>query len=189
MSASTILHGIVAQQIKEQPKRQPLHASHARPTPYTPLSDTCPHLSAVGSHIFNLVSHVIRFSDLVDLWVIKITRSREQKTKTRVRDSAVTMTKLYDYQTWQTHVLGLWAFILDCAFWVLIGWATNHKECYWNILFLLKIKTKLKKTKNRDCLKWSGKTSRPPSLANGLAHKSKLAREVLRAIELVMTKK
>ena len=143
----------------------------------------------VGSHIFNLVSHVIRFSDLVDLWVIKITRSRELKTKTRVCDSAVTMTKLYDYQTWQTHVLGLWAFILDCAFWVLIGWATNHKECYWNILFLLKIKTKLKKTKNRDCLKWSGKTSRLRSLANGLAHKSKLAREVLRAIELVMTKK
>ena len=98
-----------------------------------------------------LAIHGIRFSDLVDLWVIKIrkpmilcarstSRSREQSTKHRSRSEnvrkfclsynivriRVRIRRLYHYQTWQTHFhgvrKGLWAFFL-IAFGLLIGWA------------------------------------------------------------------
>ena len=90
-------------------------------------------------------------SDLADLWVIKIkslwsfarvvhrnhmnrAQNADQAARTceRFVYSVVKITRLYDYQTWQTFfekfkrcakVCGL--FILDCAFWLLIGWASN----------------------------------------------------------------
>ena len=52
------------------------------------------------------------FSDFVDLWVIKIkrSRSREQSTKRRSRSEKMRkfclFYRLYDYQTWQTHLFG-----------------------------------------------------------------------------------
>ena len=87
--------------------------------------------------------HVIRFSDLVDLWVIKIKpmifcARREHKTQIKQREQAkglfqysiVKITRLYDYQTWRTHLLDefircakVCGLFLDCAFRMLIGWA------------------------------------------------------------------
>ena len=69
------------------------------------------------------LDHVTRFSDLVDLWVIKIKKSqwsfahvvhRDQVNRARNTDDAartcerfvystVKITRLHDYQTWQTH--------------------------------------------------------------------------------------
>ena len=91
--------------------------------------------------------HLIRFSDLVELWVIKIIKRlwsfarvvrRDHVNRARNADhaartcesfvySVVKITRLYDYQTWQTdHEMrkGMWAFLCvpDCAFWMLIGW-------------------------------------------------------------------
>ena len=65
-----------------------------------------------------LTYHVMRFSGLVDLWVIKekpmilcarsTSRSREQSTECRSRNEnmrkvIVRITRLYDYQIWPTH--------------------------------------------------------------------------------------
>ena len=46
------------------------------------------------------------------------------------------MTRLYDYQTWHRHIFGendevckgLWAFFLDCALRMLIGWKANSNH-------------------------------------------------------------
>ena len=92
--------------------------------------------------------HVIEFSYLFDLWVIKILKkpmilcarstssSSEQSTKRRSRSESMRNfcffhsqnNNIYDYQTWQTR---FWrnsrgaqrfvGFFLDCAFQVLIG--------------------------------------------------------------------
>ena len=100
--------------------------------------------------------HVIAFSDLVDLWVIKIkkpmilcarstSRSREQSKNTdhtartweRFVYSIVKITRLYDYQTWQ-HIFGeirgvrkgLWAFFLIVRFgcWLAGQANSDHRE-------------------------------------------------------------
>ena len=59
--------------------------------------------------------HVIGFSDLIDLWVIKIkkpmilcvrsTSSTKRRSCERFDHSITKITRLYDYQTWQTHFL------------------------------------------------------------------------------------
>ena len=72
---------------------------------------------------------------------INMLRSSEQSTKGRL----IKRTRLYDYQTWQTHfsrnsrgAQSLWAFLLDCAFQMLIGWVSNNiTPITWNNLFLL----------------------------------------------------
>ena len=53
----------------------------------------------------------------------------------RFVSSIVKVARLYDYQTWRTHFgeihevrKGLWAFFLDCAFRLLIGWATKLRS-------------------------------------------------------------
>ena len=69
--------------------------------------------------------------------------SSEQSTKRRSRKenmriffySIVKITRSYDSQIWQTRFgeiyesrKGLWAFFLDCAFGMQIGWAGDHME-------------------------------------------------------------
>ena len=106
---------------------------------------------ALISHLFLFSDHVIGISDLVDLWVIKILKSLWSFARVVRRDHAnrawnadhaartcerfvysiVKITRLYDYQTWPTHlfvkftrcakVCGL--FFSWFAFRVLIGWA------------------------------------------------------------------
>ena len=64
-------------------------------------------------------------------------RSREARTCERFVYSVVKITRLYDYQTWRTlffweiHEVrkGIWAFLLDCALWELIGWASYGCIC------------------------------------------------------------
>ena len=78
--------------------------------------------------------HVTGFSDLVDLWVIKIKSPwsfahvirRDHVNRTTRRVYSVVKRRLYDYQTWQTSFLeihevrkGMWAFLpFDCADWL-----------------------------------------------------------------------
>ena len=92
--------------------------------------------SSVSSTI--LEKHFKCGSDLIDLWVIKIkkpmilcvrsTSSTKRRSCERFDHSITKITRLYDYQTWQTHFLrssrGAQRFLgsfLDCAFWMLIG--------------------------------------------------------------------
>ena len=94
--------------------------------------------------------HVIIFSDLTDLWVIKVKKkpmilcscsimstSCEQSMECRPSSKNVWKFCLFyvqnnkDYQTWPTHLFeklvkcakACGFFFLDCALWVLIGWA------------------------------------------------------------------
>ena len=65
------------------------------------------------------------------------TRNADHAARTRERFvySIVKITRLYDYQTWQTH---FWrnsrgaqrfvGFFLDCAFRMLIGWTGEHRS-------------------------------------------------------------
>ena len=116
----------------------------------------------MGTRLQLRALHVIGFPSLVDLWVIKIkkpmilcacstSRSREQSTKNadhtartceRFVYSVVKITRLYDYQTWQTRfwrnsrgaqrLMGL--FFLDCAFRMLIDWAGKLRSHVWLLL-------------------------------------------------------
>ena len=98
-------------------------------------------------------TNLIGFSDLFDLWVIKIKsprsfahvvrrdhanrhgtkrRSRRDSMPERFVYSIVKITRIYDFQKWQIHLRqihevrkGFWAFFLGCAFRMLIGWVSN----------------------------------------------------------------
>ena len=89
--------------------------------------------------------HLIGFSDLVGLWVIKIKkpmilcapstpRSREARNAARTRERFVYSIVKITRFLWLSNMAdifseiqevrkGLWAFFLDCAIRVLIGWA------------------------------------------------------------------
>ena len=98
----------------------------------------------------SLPNHVIGFSDLTDLWVIKIkkpmilctrctSRSRDQSTKRRSRSENIWKVCLFFSQNnkivWLSNVVDTFLeklkrcakvcglFSLDCTFWMLIGWA------------------------------------------------------------------
>ena len=92
--------------------------------------------------IVKLLSLCCRFvyqsTNLIDLWVIMILcalststsselRTKRSKNMRKVCLFLVQLSRLYDYQTWKTEIhevrKGLWAFFLDCAFRMLIGWA------------------------------------------------------------------
>ena len=96
------------------------------------------------------------FSDLVDLWVVKIKKSmilcarstwRSSEQAKRIENasakrimqrerekfvySLVKITRLTDYQTWRTHSRGAQrhvGFFLDCALRMLIGWADKFRS-------------------------------------------------------------
>ena len=75
------------------------------------------------------------FAHVVHRDLVNRTRNTDHAARTceRFAYSIVIITRLYDYQTWRTHSFearkGLWAFFLDCAFRMLIGWAdTDHVE-------------------------------------------------------------
>ena len=121
-----------------------------------------------GNYISNykywLSKRTVGFSDLVALWVIKIkkpmilcarstSRSREQKPKScgdnmrkvcsfySHNNKIVWLSNMADMFVWDIHEVrkGLWAFILDCAFRVLSGWAGelwSHGRNRWSILLI-----------------------------------------------------
>ena len=127
------------------------------------VSHSFPFVSLFHASLQSLLCQVIsrkkpcdRFFDLVDLWVMILcarstSRSREQSTKRRSRSEnmrnvcLVKITRLYDYQTWQTHFgeihevrKGLWGFSWSCfsdADW--LGWQTpvtwggKSIHCLW----------------------------------------------------------
>ena len=82
------------------------------------------------------------------LSVRSTSKPRDQSTKRRSHSENVwkicLVTRLRNYQTWRTHFWeihevrkGLWAFFLDCAFRMLIGWATDHVCQSWKFQLLL----------------------------------------------------
>ena len=110
--------------------------------------------------VWLISSHVIGFSDLVDLWVIKIKKPMilcafgTWRPSTKYRSHSENMQKVclffsqnnefYDYQTWETFFLdiydvrkGLWAFFLDCADWLgrqtLITWSEREESPSYQI--------------------------------------------------------